>query len=69
MNEHFKFYSSFYEMALELPPRDVIPFLCAILEYGLYQKEPELSGIAKFDFIAIKPIIDEEKVEQKCLIE
>lgn len=66
MNEHFKFYQSFYEIALELPAKDVMPFLCAILEYGLYQKEPELSGLAKFAFIAIKPIIDEEKVKQNA---
>ncbi len=58
MVEYFTFFRSFYEAANKLPLEEKNALLAAILEYGLYQKEPELTGIPEAMFILIRPNLD-----------
>lgn len=54
----FVFYGSFYEALEGLPDEDKISIVQAIIEYGLYGKEPEFQGFTKCIFTLIKPQID-----------
>jgi len=54
----FVFYQSFYEALKDIPNEDMMSILQAIIEYGLYGKEPDLQGLHKIVFTLIKPQID-----------
>ena len=59
MRESMVFYKSFYEALNGLPPEAFKEVMCAVIEYALYDKEPEkLDGIANMAFLLIKPQID-----------
>ena len=58
MREFLIFYSSFYESAQYLPEADKLKFYEAVIEYGLLEKEPDLQGLAKGMFVAVRPVID-----------
>ncbi len=54
----FVFYQSFYEALQDIPNEDKMTIVQAIIEYGLYGKEPNLIGLHKIVFTLIKPQID-----------
>lgn len=58
MRDGMIFYKSFYDSIKELPKNERLLIYDAIMEYSLYDKEPELSGIVKSLFTLIKPQID-----------
>lgn len=58
MRESFVFYKSFYDSIKELDPNDQVKIYNAIFEYEYYQKEPELSGVAKSIFTLILPQLE-----------
>lgn len=58
MRDGMIFYKSFYDSIKELPKKERLLIYDAIMEYSLYDKEPELSGIVKSLFTLIKPQID-----------
>lgn len=58
MVEYFTFFRSFYEAANRLSARDKGALLTAIIEYGLYRREPRLSGMAEAMFILVRPNLD-----------
>lgn len=58
MRESVVFYRSFFEAIKELPPEDFKKSVCAIMEYGLNEKEPETTGIEKTIYLLAKPQID-----------
>jgi hypothetical protein len=54
----FKFYRSYYDVALELEAKDRYEFLMALLDYQFTGKHKELKGLARFAFISQKHSID-----------
>lgn len=54
----FKFYRSYYEVTIELPDKDKLEFLMALLETQFTGRCRELKGMAKFAFISQKHSID-----------
>lgn len=58
MRESIVFYRSFYEAVKDFSPEDFKKSVCAIMEYGLNEKEPETSGIEKAIYLLAKPQID-----------
>ena len=56
----FKFYRSYYDVALELPESDRLSYLMAILHTQFTGHTPELSGMAKFAFISQKHSIQSQ---------
>ncbi len=54
----FKFYKSYYDVALELPDKDKLDFLMALLEVQFTGHHRQLKGMAKFAFISQKHSID-----------
>lgn len=51
----FNFYRSYYDIALELPEEERLPYLMAIIEMQFTGNEPEgLQGMSKFAFISQK---------------
>lgn len=52
------FYRSFWEAITHLGDDDQLASVKAIVEYGLYGKEPECSGVATAIFMMAKPQID-----------
>lgn len=58
MRESIVFYRSFYEAVKDFSPEDFKKSVCAIMEYGLNEKEPETSGIEKTIYLLAKPQID-----------
>ena len=52
------FYRSFWEAITHLGDADQLASVKAIVEYGLYGKEPECSGVATAIFMMAKPQID-----------
>lgn len=54
----FKFYKSYYDVALELPDKDKLDFLMALLEVQFTGRHRQLKGMAKFAFISQKHSID-----------
>jgi len=58
MRKAFKFYRSYYEVGKELPEKDRLLFLWAVLEKQFEGKEPALKGMAKFAYISQKHSID-----------
>ncbi len=58
MNGSIVFYESFAAAIKRLPEEDQLKALWAIIDYGLYGKEPEGNGIFMIPFDVAKPIID-----------
>lgn len=58
MRDGIVFYKSFYEAVKNLPPDQFKASVVAIMEYGLYEKEPETNGIEYTVFCMAKPQID-----------
>lgn len=57
--DSFIFYKSFYEAIIDLPKDIRLEVLTAIIEYGLYGREPgELKPFARGMFRLVRPIID-----------
>ena len=67
MNDKFSFYLSFYEMLEELPQKQKLELLMAIIEYGLFGTEPKLTGALKACFVGIKPNIDNDNMRREIL--
>ena len=58
MRDSFIFYRSFYEACRELDAEEFKTTICALSEYALNGKEPQIKGAAKALFTIMKPIID-----------
>lgn len=58
MRDSFIFYRSFYEACRELDAEEFKTTICALSEYALNSKEPQIKGAAKALFTIMKPIID-----------
>lgn len=54
----FKFYLSYYEVAKELPEKERLQYIWAILERQFEGIEPDLKGLAKLAYISQKHSID-----------
>lgn len=59
--ESFVFYRSFYEAIKGLPVEQHDRILSSIIEYAIYGKEMELSGIEKMAFTLVKPSLDSSR--------
>lgn len=58
MSESFVFYESYYRAAKKLPEKERLEALEAIINYGLYQEEPEDDGFISVILELVKPGID-----------
>ena len=58
MRDSIVFYKSFVEALNELPDEDRLRLYDAILNFGIYDKEPELSGIDAAVFALVRPQIE-----------
>ena len=56
----FNFYRSYFTIMEELPEKDQLPFIKAILEKQFYGTEPNLTGMAKFAYTSQKHSIDSQ---------
>ena len=54
----FNFYRSYYEVALELPEKERLEFLMALLTVQFTGEETALAGMAKFAYLSQKHSID-----------
>jgi hypothetical protein len=54
----FNFYRSYYDVAVELPEEDRLPFLMAILHKQFTDVEPQLKGLPKLLYNSQKHSID-----------
>ena len=52
------FYESFYQAVKELEPEAFKECITALMEYGLYGNEIEMSGVARMFFTMAKPQVD-----------
>lgn len=58
MYDYVKFHKGYFEAIEDLQEREQLAVLKAILKYGLYEEETELSGVASTIWKIIKPMID-----------
>lgn len=58
MRDSVVFYRSFWEAIKQLPEKERLESLTAILEYGLDEIEPKSAGVASAIFLMAKPQID-----------
>lgn len=58
MRDSVVFYRSFWEAIKQLPEKERLESLTAILEYGLDETEPKSAGVASAMFLMAKPQID-----------
>ena len=58
MRDSVVFYRSFWEAIKQLPEKERLESLTAILEYGLDEIEPKSAGVASAMFLMAKPQID-----------
>lgn len=56
--KNFKFYRSYYEVAKELPKKDRLDYLMALLDYQFTGTHDELKGMARFAFMSQRHSID-----------
>lgn len=68
MRDSVLFYRSFYDALKNIPPDDRLKVYDAIMEYGMYDREPELEGVALAIFLLAKPQIDanNKRYENGC---
>ena len=58
----FSFFASYIEAVEELPEKEQLATLKAIIKYALYDKEPEnFKGIKQAVFLLVKPTLDKSK--------
>lgn len=60
-NPTITMFESFYIAAQDMDTEDRVKFYEAIMVYGFYGEEPELSGMVKTVFTAIKPVIERSR--------
>lgn len=60
-NPTITMFESFYIAAQDMDTEDRIRFYEAIMAYGFYGEEPELTGMVKTVFTAIKPVIERSR--------
>ena len=58
MRDSVVFYRSFWEAIKQLPEKERLESITAILEYGLDEIEPKSAGVASAMFLMAKPQID-----------
>ena len=58
MRDSVLFYRSFYDALKNIPCDERLKVYDAIMEYGMYDTEPELDGVALAIFLLAKPQID-----------
>lgn len=58
MRDSMVFYRSWFDAARNLNPKDFKAAILAVADYGMADKEPELSGFAESFFTMAKPFID-----------
>ena len=58
MRDSVLFYRSFYDALKNIPCDERLKVYDAIMEYGMYDIEPELTGVALAIFLLAKPQID-----------
>ena len=56
----FNFFRSYYDVYNELPVKDKLPFMEAVLNKQFLGIEPDLTGISKLAYISIKHSIDSQ---------
>lgn len=63
--EQFTFYRSFWEAIRGLPRKERQEALEAVIEYALYEKNPNLSGVPFSVFVLIRPTLDASRNKAK----
>jgi len=58
MYDYVKIFSGYYEAIQDLEESDRLKIYDAICRFGLYEEEPELSGVSKTIWKIIKPLIE-----------
>ena len=68
MRDSVLFYRSFYDALKNIPPDDRLKVYDAIMEYGMYDRDPDLEGVALAIFLLAKPQIDanNKRYENGC---
>lgn len=68
MRESVLFYRSFYDALKNIPPDERLKVYDAIMEYGMYDRDPDLDGVALAIFLLAKPQIDanNKRYENGC---
>lgn len=61
MMESIVFYRSFYDAIADLDDASRLETLEAIIRYGLYDEEPNLTGVGRSVFTVARPLIDANK--------
>ena len=68
MRDSVLFYRSFYDALKNIPPDERLKVYDAIMEYGMYGRDPDLDGVALAIFLLAKPQIDanNKRYENGC---
>lgn len=68
MRDSVLFYRSFYDALKNIPSDERIKVYDAIMEYGMYDRNPDLDGVALAIFLLAKPQIDanNKRYENGC---
>ncbi len=68
MRDSVLFYRSFYDALKNIPSDERLKVYDAIMEYGMYDRDPDLEGVALAIFLLAKPQIDanNKRYENGC---
>lgn len=68
MRDSVLFYRSFYDALKNIPSDERLKVYDSIMEYGMYDRDPELDGVALAIFLLAKPQIDanNKRYENGC---
>ena len=68
MRDSVLFYRSFYDALKNIPSDERLKVYDAIMEYGMYDQDPDLDGVALAIFLLAKPQIDanNKRYENGC---
>lgn len=68
MRDSVLFYRSFYDALKNIPPEERLKVYDSIMEYGMYDRDPDLDGVALAIFLLAKPQIDanNKRYENGC---
>ena len=68
MRDSVLFYRSFYDALKNIPPDERLKVYDSIMEYGMYDRDPDLDGVALAIFLLAKPQIDanNKRYENGC---
>lgn len=58
----FTFFISYWEAIEELPDKEQLPVLKAIIKYAFFCEEPNFKGIKQAVFLLVKPTLDKSKI-------